>query len=125
MIGLGARATRPSPRWTQDGRAARAPRSRAPRYTFTTAVQARIHRPRTTPVDTWAASCRAWPDEDRELALAMARAAQALEEAGISAQNLFDDLPAAGEEVMRRIYGDALVDDLLREHRAGVERGSP
>jgi len=55
----------------------------------------------------------------------MARAAQALEEAGISAQNLFDDLPAAGEEVMRRIYGDALVDDLLREHRAGVERGSP
>ncbi len=67
----------------------------------------------------------AWPDEDRELALAMARAAQALEEAGMSAQDLLDDLPAAGEEVMRQIYGDALVDDLLREHRAGVERGSP
>ncbi len=66
-----------------------------------------------------------WPDEDRELALAMARAAQALEEAGISAQDLLDDLPAAGEEVMRRIYGDALVDDLLREYRTGVKHNSP
>ncbi len=63
------------------------------------------------------------PDEDRELATAMTRAAQALEEAGMSAQDLLDELPAAGEEVMRRIYGDALVDDLLREHRVGVERG--
>ncbi len=64
-------------------------------------------------------------DEDRELASAMAQAAQALEEAGLNAQDLLDELPAAGEEVMRRIYGDALVDDLLREHRAGVERGDP
>ncbi len=63
----------------------------------------------------------AWPNEDRELALAMARAAQVLEEAGMSAQDLLNDLPAAGEEMMRRIYGDALVDDLLREHCAGVE----
>ncbi len=67
----------------------------------------------------------AWPDEDRELALVMARAAQALEEAGMSAQDLLDDLPAAGEEVMRQIYGDTLVDDLLHEHRAGVECESP
>ena len=58
------------------------------------------------------------PDDDRELALAMARAAQALEEAGMSAQDLLDELPAAGEEVMRQIYDDALVDDLLREQRA-------
>jgi polyhydroxyalkanoate synthesis regulator phasin len=64
-------------------------------------------------------------DEDRELASAMAQAAQALEEAGMSAQDLLDELPAAGEEVMRRIYGDALVDDLLREHRAGAERANP
>lgn len=67
----------------------------------------------------------AQPDEDRELALAMARAAQAMEDAGMSAQDLLDELPAAGEEVMRRIYGDALVDDLLREHRAGMGRGNP
>ena len=60
------------------------------------------------------------PDEDRELASAMAQAAQALEDAGMNAQDLLDELPAAGEEVMRRIYGDALVDDLLREHRAAA-----
>ncbi len=41
-----------------------------------------------------------------------------------SAQNLLDELPAVGEEGMRRIYGNTLVDDLLREHRARVERGS-
>jgi len=62
------------------------------------------------------------PDEDHELASAMARAAQVLDEAGMSAQDLLDELPAAGEEVMRRIYGDALVDNLLRNHRSGVER---
>jgi len=44
-----------------------------------------------------------------------------LEEADMTAQDLLDELPAAGEEVMRRIYGDALVDDLLRERRAAVE----
>ncbi len=36
-----------------------------------------------------------------------------------------DELPAAGEEVLRRIYGDALVEGLLREHCAGVDRGDP
>jgi hypothetical protein len=64
----------------------------------------------------------AWSEEDRALASAMAQAAQVLEEAGLTAQDLLDELPAAGEEVMRRLYGDALVDDLLREHRAGTER---
>ena len=48
----------------------------------------------------------------------MAQAARALEEAGLTVQDLLDELPAAGEAVMRQIYGDALVDDLLREHRA-------
>ena len=70
-------------------------------------------------------SASPWPNEDCKLALAMARAAQALEEAGMSAQDLLDELPAAGEEVMRRIYADALVGDLLREHRTGVERAAP
>lgn len=63
-----------------------------------------------------------WSDEDRELETAMAQATQVLEEAGMTAQDLLDELPAAGEAVMRRIYGDALVDDLLREHRAAMER---
>lgn len=52
----------------------------------------------------------------------MAQAVKVLEEAGMTAQDLLDELPAAGEEVMRRIYGDALVDDLLREHRAVTAR---
>jgi hypothetical protein len=51
----------------------------------------------------------------------MAEAMQVLDEAGMTAQDLLDELPAAGEEVLRRIYGDALVDDLLREHRAAME----
>lgn len=55
-------------------------------------------------------------DEDHELAPAMAEALQVLEEAGLTAQDLLDELSAAGEEVMRRIYGGALVDDLLREY---------
>ncbi len=64
---------------------------------------------------------RAWPADDRELASATAQAMRVLEEADMTAQDLLDELPAAGEEVMRRIYGDALVDDLLRERRAAVE----
>ena len=56
------------------------------------------------------------PDEDHELEAVMAQAARALEAAGMTVQDLLDELPAAGEEVMRQIYGDALVDDLLREH---------
>jgi hypothetical protein len=52
----------------------------------------------------------------------MSQAAQVLEEAGITVQDLLDELPAAGEEVMRQIYGDALVDDLLREHGAAESR---
>ena len=49
-----------------------------------------------------------WPDEDRELEAVMAQAVQALEEAGMTVQDLLNELPAAGEEVMRQIYGDAL-----------------
>ena len=59
-----------------------------------------------------------WPDGDQELETVMAQAVQVLEEAGMTVQDLLDELPAAGEEVMRRIYGDALVDDLLHEHSA-------
>ena len=59
-----------------------------------------------------------WPDGDHELETVMAQAVQVLEEAGMTVQDLLDELPAAGEEVMRQIYGDALVDDLLQEHGA-------
>ena len=64
----------------------------------------------------------AWPGDDQEMEAVMAQAVQALEEAGMTVQDLLDELPAAGEEVMRQIYGDALVDDLLREHDAVEDR---
>jgi len=57
-------------------------------------------------------------DEDAELATAFARAAQVLDRYGLTAQDLLDELPAARDEAMRRLYGDELVDDLERLHRA-------
>jgi hypothetical protein len=39
----------------------------------------------------------------------MHRAALALEEAGLTAQDLLDELPVAGVELMRREYGDGFV----------------
>jgi hypothetical protein len=48
----------------------------------------------------------------------MHRAALALEEAGVTAQDLLDELPIAGIELMRREYGDAFVDELERIHTA-------
>lgn len=59
-----------------------------------------------------------WPEGDHELETSMAQAVQVLAQAGMTVQDLLHELPAAGEEVMRRIYGDALVDDLLHEHGA-------
>ncbi len=63
----------------------------------------------------------AQPDDDKELESAMAQAMRVLDEAGMTVQDLLDELPAAGEEVMRRIYGDALVDDLLRDQHVAAE----
>lgn len=57
-------------------------------------------------------------DEDAELAAASARAARVLDRYGLTAQDLLDELPAARDEAMRRLYGDELVDDLERLHRA-------
>lgn len=63
----------------------------------------------------------AQPDEDRELATAMAQAAQALEEAGMSAQDLLDELPAPGEEVNDAHWGAALANRAgLRDAQAGT-----
>ena len=44
-----------------------------------------------------------WSDDDRELEAVMAQAAQVLEAAGMTAQDLLDALPVAGEAVMRQI----------------------
>jgi len=73
-------------------------------------------------VNTKATDTRGWIEEDPELVLAMTQAAQVLDKAGLTAQDLLDELPAAGEDVMRRRYGDALVDSLIREHRAVTGR---
>ena len=66
---------------------------------------------------THALDTRGWIEEDPELVRAMAQAAQVLDEAGLTAQDLLDELPDAGEGVMRRHYGDVLVDGLIRDHR--------
>ena len=46
----------------------------------------------------------------------MHRAARALEDAGVTAQDLLDEIPLAGNELMRKEYGDAFVDELERIH---------
>lgn len=57
-------------------------------------------------------------DEDAEFATASARTAQVLDRYGLTAQDLLDELPAARDEAMRHLYGDELIDDLERFHRA-------
>ncbi len=56
--------------------------------------------------------------QDEQLATLMARAAAALAAAGVTTQDLLDDLPAARSAVMREAYGDAFMDALAREHAA-------
>ncbi len=56
--------------------------------------------------------------QDEQLAILMAQAAAALAAAGVTTQDLLDDLPAARSAVMRDAYGDAFMDALAREHAA-------
>ena len=54
--------------------------------------------------------------DDALLDAAMFKARLALEQAGLTVQDVLDELPAAGNEAMRRHYGDAFVDELERLH---------
>ncbi|HEY8286138.1 MAG TPA: hypothetical protein VIJ28_17275 [Chloroflexota bacterium] len=55
---------------------------------------------------------------DAELTALMNSAARALEEAGLTAQDLIDELPAIQEEMLRQDLGDAFVNELRRMHAA-------
>lgn len=57
-------------------------------------------------------------DEDTELATVMSDAIRAMESVGLTTQDLLDALPPAGMALMREWYGDAFVDDLVRQHAA-------
>lgn len=46
----------------------------------------------------------------------MHRAVRALEDAGLTTQDLLDEIPVVGNELMRKEYGDAFVDELERLH---------
>ncbi|HVC82427.1 MAG TPA: hypothetical protein VNL35_18220 [Chloroflexota bacterium] len=50
----------------------------------------------------------------------MHQAVRALEEAGLTTQDLLDEIPVVGNELMRKEYGDAFVDELERLHKAGT-----
>lgn len=54
--------------------------------------------------------------QDKQLALLMERGARALVDAGLTAQDLIAELPAVGDQIMRKRYGDAFVDELARRH---------
>ena len=56
--------------------------------------------------------------QDEQLATLMARAAAALAAAGVTTQDLLDELPATRSAVMREAYGDAFMDALARKHAA-------
>lgn len=54
--------------------------------------------------------------QDEHLVQLSEHAAQILERAGLTVDDLLDELPAAREEIMREEYGDAFMDALEREH---------
>ena len=56
--------------------------------------------------------------QDDQLAALMERAAAALTAAGITTQDLLDDVPAARDSTLREAYGDAFMGDLAREYAA-------
>lgn len=58
--------------------------------------------------------------QDREMVELMEHAVQALEEAGITAQDFLDNLPKAREEVMIEAYGEEFVRELERRYAALV-----
>ncbi len=54
-------------------------------------------------------------EEDIDLEISMRRATRAMDDAGITPQDLMDELPAARDALMRRWYGDEFVDNLERQ----------
>jgi hypothetical protein len=56
------------------------------------------------------------PEDDPVLVALMNRAARSLQEAGLTSQDLLDELPLAQEELLREDLGDEFVDSLLRLH---------
>ncbi|HVC80327.1 MAG TPA: hypothetical protein VNL35_07500 [Chloroflexota bacterium] len=56
--------------------------------------------------------------DDAALTALMNSAARALEEAGLTAQDLIDELPEIQEEMLRQDLGDAFVNELRRMHAA-------
>lgn len=58
--------------------------------------------------------------QDEQLARMTARAAATLARAGLSTQDLLDDIPAARAEVVRELYGDEFADELARAHAQAI-----
>jgi AbrB family looped-hinge helix DNA binding protein len=61
--------------------------------------------------------------QDEHLARLSEHAAQILENAGLTVEDLLAELPAVREEILREDYGDEFVDELTRRHAA--VRGTP
>lgn len=60
------------------------------------------------------------PDDDGELSSILERAVWSLHEAGLTAQDIIDELPAAREELMHEWYAEeflAQLDRRLAEHQ--------
>jgi bifunctional DNA-binding transcriptional regulator/antitoxin component of YhaV-PrlF toxin-antitoxin module len=56
--------------------------------------------------------------QEKHLAVLIDRAAEALSRAGLTAQDIIDELPAVRAEIMRETYGDEFVAELARAHAA-------
>ena len=56
--------------------------------------------------------------QDEHLAELMDRAAQALERAGLTTEDLLNELPAVRDQVVTELYGKEFMDELAREHAA-------
>jgi hypothetical protein len=62
--------------------------------------------------------------QDQELLRLAEDAAAVVEVAGLTTQDLLDELPAVREQVTRTAYGDAVVDEWARQHaEAKAARG--
>ena len=56
--------------------------------------------------------------QDKHLAELMDRAAQAMERAGLTTEDLPNDLPAVRDQVVKEMYGTEFMEELAREHAA-------
>lgn len=56
--------------------------------------------------------------QDEHLARLMDHATKTLVEAGLTSRDLLDELPAARDEVVRELYGEAFMAELARRHAA-------